>query len=324
MFGYELSSWIVVGGWSIAAVGVGIVCGFFIGRGYTLFYEPKKLRKDREKTLEALVALMASTEQLNVDVDTHNSELQSVHQEVMQVTPDSEMAEIQEVFLANISKVIASNRRLENDLIQTRYDMEYQAQELDRTRKEARTDVLCSLGNRKAYAETLQYMLSRFQSKRKQFGLVLIDIDHFKRINDTFGHTAGDQVLVSVSSALKDSVRPDDFVGRLGGDEFAIILKGLNEERARSVGERIHSQMGLRDFSVGNDMESTVVTLSMGLTVVLPEDTPLSLYERADRALYRSKELGRNRLCTLVGHEAMEFEQTKSTTSCEPASTPVG
>ena len=182
----------------------------------------------------------------------------------------------------------------------SRYKLEEQAQELDRTRIEARTDVLCEVGNRKAFDEALAFMISRRQQSGESFGLMLIDIDHFKRINDTFGHQAGDDVLLSIAKALKECVRPEDFVGRLGGDEFVIILDGLTKQNADLVGTRIRSTVELYDFSIANSGQSTVVTMSMGLAVVRKDDDAATLYDRADKALYKSKELGRNRLYTIV------------------------
>jgi len=133
---------------------------------------------------------------------------------------------------------------------------------------------------------------------------MLIDIDHFKRINDAFGHQAGDEVLTSISRALKECVRPEDFVGRLGGDEFVIMLDGLTEEDADLVGTRVRSTIELYDFSINDSGQSTVVTMSMGLAAIRPSDDAFSLYERADQALYKSKQLGRNRLCTIVESSA--------------------
>ena len=276
------------------------MCGFFIGRFYTLSNEPKRLQKEREQTLTALLGVMSSTEQLNSDVDTHNHALQSAANQIAEMESDSNLVELQAELISNISHVVESNRKLENDLVVSKYKLENQAQELDRTRKEARTDALCGVGNRKAVDEALQFMVSRFQTNGSTFGLMLIDIDHFKRINDTFGHQAGDDVLQSISTALKECVRPEDFVGRLGGDEFVIILEGLTHENADLVGSRVRSTIELYDFSIANSGQSTVVTMSMGLAVVKPEDDTVSIYQRADRALYKSKELGRNRLYTIV------------------------
>jgi diguanylate cyclase len=264
------------------------------------------LKKDRDRTLKALSGLLDSTAQLNEDVDSHNTAIQQAQKGIEGVKIEKIDGEafgpIQHELLGHISRVVQANRKLENDLTQSRYQLEIQAQELDRTRKEARTDPLCKIGNRKAFNEHLTYKLSRFQQNAENFGLMIIDVDHFKRINDTFGHNAGDKVLVSIGEALKQCVRPEDFVARLGGDEFAIILDGLTSENASLVGSRVRSTMELFDFQVGDAKgSSTVVTLSMGLAVALQNDVRQTLYERADQALYRSKELGRNRLHTISG-----------------------
>jgi diguanylate cyclase len=303
MFLNDISSLIFTIVWSLAAVGVGLASGFFIGRAFALSNEPRRLKKEREKTLESLLKLMNSTDQLNIDVDQHNTALRSAKEELETIETVEAFEGLQDSLVENIRTVVTSNRKLENDLVVSKFKLESQAQELDRSRKEARTDSLCKVGNRKAVDETLQFMVSRYQNEKKSFGLMLIDIDHFKRINDTFGHDAGDEVLVNIGQALKECVRPEDFVGRLGGDEFVIMLEGLTDENAKFVGSRVRSTIELYNFSVGNKGQSTVVTMSMGLAVVKPEDDVKKLYRRADRALYRSKELGRNRLCTLIGDE---------------------
>lgn len=297
--------------WSLATVGVGLLCGFFIGRAYTLTNETALLKKDREATMKSLLSLMKSTNQLNEDVDVHNSALQVAKQELESLDREEGFDELQTALVLNIAHVVQANRKLENDLVVSRYKLENQAQELDQSRREARTDALCNIGNRKAVDETLQFMVSRFkQNQKSSFGLMLIDIDHFKRVNDTFGHQAGDEVLANISLALKECIRPEDFVGRLGGDEFCIMLSGLTDRDARMVGTRIRSAIELHDFTIDDSKQSTVVTMSMGLTVVRPEDDAVALYERADRALYKSKQLGRNRLFTISYGETKMADET--------------
>ncbi len=323
MIGFDAATVMFICSWSLAAVGVGLTSGFFIGRAFTLSNEPQRLKKDRERTLQALAGLLESTEQLNDDVDTHNTALQSAQRELSEVNTDIEDAGnfgiVQSQLLGHISRVVKANRRLENDLTQSRYQLESQAQELDRTRKEARTDPLCKIGNRQAFNEHLTYRMSRFVQQNESFGLMIIDIDHFKRINDTFGHLPGDQVLVSIGEALKQCVRPEDFVARIGGDEFAIVLAGVSVENANFVGTRIRSTIELYNFEVGDDKGSnTVVTLSMGLAVTQAGDSKQSLYERADQALYRSKELGRNLLTVSAeGHSDSEMQNAVLNTVLE-------
>jgi len=300
MFPQEMSSIIFVGVWSLTSVGVGLISGFLIGRLYTLGNEPRKIKKNREATMSALVEVMNSTHQLNEDVDVHNVALQTAKKELENIETDTPFESLQTTLADNIVRVVSSNRRLENDLLLSRFKLENQAQEIDRTRLEARTDALCSVGNRKAVDENLQFRLSRYVNKGNSFGLMLIDIDHFKRINDTFGHKAGDEVLRSIALALQECVRPKDFVGRLGGDEFVLIIEELTEDTTELVGKRIRAAIELYDFSINSLGQSTVVTMSMGLSVIAPGDTVASLYERADRALYKSKQLGRNRLSTIT------------------------
>jgi diguanylate cyclase len=300
MIPQDVSSIIFVSVWSLAAVGVGLACGFLIGRFHAIAHQTKQLKRDREQTLNALLKLMSSTDQLNVDVDEHNTALASAHQELAAMPQDTDFEDFHVQLMSNITQVVQSNRRLENDLVVSKYALEQQAQEIDLTRKEARTDVLCGIGNRTAVDETLNFMICRYESEKASFGLMLIDVDHFKRINDSFGHVAGDEVLTSIAVALKECVRPEDFVGRLGGDEFVILLEGLTVDTADAVGLRIRQTIELYDFSVNNKGQSTVVTLSMGLSVVAENDSATSLYERADQALYKSKSLGRNRLSTLL------------------------
>ena len=298
--------------WSLATLGVGLLCGFLIGRFYTLSKETKRLKRDREKALGGLITLMNSTSQLNEDVDSHNSALQDAKQELELMDREDHLDELQTALISNITRVVQSNRKLENDLVVSRFQLENQAQELDRSRREARTDGLCDIGNRKAVDETLQFMVSRYQQDQESsFGLMLVDIDHFKRINDTFGHQAGDEVLTSISIALKECVRPEDFVGRLGGDEFCILLEGLTDDDAQLVGTRIRSTIELYDFSLKQSEQSTVVTMSMGLAVIQPVDDAVSLYERADKALYKSKQLGRNRLSTISEESTDTIGETK-------------
>ncbi|QEG22742.1 GGDEF domain-containing protein [Mariniblastus fucicola] len=312
----ELQAWIIPIAWSLAAVGVGLICGFFAGRTFALSNEPRRLKRDRARTMEALMTVINSTNQLNSDVTDHNTALQNAESEIQQCESSAQVVDMQDSLVHNIRKIVAANQKMENDLVVSKFQLEETAQELDRSRKEARTDALCKVANRKAVDETLTFMVSRFRSQKKSFGLMLIDIDHFKRINDTFGHDAGDEVLISVGKALKECVRPEDFVGRLGGDEFVLMLEGLTEANAELVGKRIRSTIELYNFSVGSRGQSTVVTLSMGLAVIKLSDDAKSLYRRADQALYRSKELGRNQLFTIV-------ENSNQPPNPQPASSPV-
>lgn len=291
------------------ALAVGGLVGFVSGRWFTLLHEPRQLRKDRERTMEALTSLLSSTNKLNEDVDVHNAALVEAERDLSAIQADGDVENLQSRLLTDITSMVQSNRKLENELVQSRYQLEKQAEELDKRKKEARTDGLCQVGNRKAFDEAMQYLMSKMLAKGRCFALMLIDVDKFKRINDTFGHSAGDGVLVEIGDALKSSVRPGDIVCRLGGDEFAVLLDNTSEEEVALVGSRIRAYIENLDFVVGDQKETTVVTMSMGLTSVRENDSPRTIYDRADEALYESKTQGRNRLTMRLSYKVEEAEQ---------------
>lgn len=300
-------------GCSIGATTVGLLCGFFIGRWFTLAHEPHKLQKDREKTLEALTTLLCSTDKLNEDVGSHNAALVEAEKDISALQAGGEVEHLQSRLLDDITSMVQSNRKLENELVQSRYQLERQAEELDKRKKEARTDSLCQTGNRKAFEEAMSYMLSKAKNG-SPFSLLLVDVDNFKRVNDTFGHSAGDEVLVSIGDALKACVRPGDVVCRLGGDEFAVLLDSTGEDTVALVGRRVRETIENLDFMTGEDDLTTVVTLSMGLTAFRRSDNARTIYDRADEALYESKTKGRNRLTTRLLNDAAKAEIEEDST----------
>jgi diguanylate cyclase len=275
-------------------IGVGV--GVYLGRNMALAKAAVPTESEKEATLKALLTLLKSAEQLTTDVDSHSNELKHVGRTVGDLHLSGELEQVQSSLLGQIAAVLEANQRLEDDLVCTKYRLEEQAQELDRTRREARTDVLSGVGNRKAFDERLQFTLSKFNRQKTPFALVLADVDHFKWINDTHGHQAGDQVVTNIGNVLQQSVRDTDFVARFGGDEFALLLSGIEGELATEIAERIRRKIERSNFNVGPENERVAVTFSMGLAAAREGDNAETLLERADRALYTSKESGRNQL----------------------------
>lgn len=282
--------------WVLPAVVATLLFGAYVGYNFALRRHGKQIEQERQTTLEALQSVLSSAEQLTTDVDSHNNELKSVGREVHVMHANGDYEQVKEVLLQQISSVLEANRRLEHDLVCTRYRLEEQAQELDRTRLEARMDTLSGVGNRKAFDESLKFMLSKFGRHRVPFALLLIDVDHFKWINDTHGHQSGDEVVNRLGQTFKSAIRPGDIVARFGGDEFAVLLHGVDQKAGAMVAQRIRDKVERTNFDLGIHDARIAVTISMGLAVCAPDDTEESLLKKADAALYRSKEGGRNRL----------------------------
>ena len=176
--------------------------------------------------------------------------------------------------------------------------------ELDEYKRIANTDSLTRLANRRAFDERLASIYDSSIGLHMT-GLVLLDIDHFKQINDTHGHPVGDKILASVAQLIKSTVRKDGFVARSGGEEFAIILDGNNPDEIIEICERIRTSLEETPFkSSKSGADYGKVTISIGFAMASRADGPGQLYAQADVALYHAKETGRNR--TVMYEEGMQ------------------
>ncbi len=156
----------------------------------------------------------------------------------------------------------------------------------------ANTDNLTRLPNRRAFLHHLQKSRSLAENASNDV-LIMLDIDHFKRVNDTWGHNAGDLVLQQLAGVMESALRDGDVAGRLGGEEFGILLHQIDMESARAVAERLRVAVEQTAMPVGNEVLH--ITISLGLTAVTP-DEPSDILSRADEALYRAKNAGRNQV----------------------------
>ncbi|ADG18621.1 diguanylate cyclase [Paraburkholderia atlantica] len=161
--------------------------------------------------------------------------------------------------------------------------------------RESRTDYLTRLGNRKLFFEQGEQVISEHQMHRRPVALLAFDLDHFKRINDRYGHKTGDEVLRSFAETVRAETGTDAILARIGGEEFAALLPGHDTERAKKVGETVASRFAA--MSHGADGDRIRATVSIGLAESNRETTSLTdLLSAADQALYRAKSLGGNRL----------------------------
>ncbi|WP_051149733.1 diguanylate cyclase [Methylohalobius crimeensis] len=170
-------------------------------------------------------------------------------------------------------------------------------QRLQVAHQQALYDSVTGLANRKAVDERLSQEFSRWKRFGQSFCLLLWDIDHFKRINDRFGHRAGDKTLRIVGQTLREGIRSVDFVGRYGGEEFLMLLPGTELDGGMQVADKLRRL--IKECGFNSRGKPVPITISCGLTGVCADDTPASLFERADNALYRAKQAGRDRCLKL-------------------------
>lgn len=160
---------------------------------------------------------------------------------------------------------------------------------------EALTDGLTGMHNRRYFDDAMAEYLDQFRKIDKPLGLMILDLDLFKKVNDTYGHDVGDEVLRQVSRCLQEFTRYHDVVARLGGEEFAVVAPNMSRESLFKLADRIRYAISSLNITSGN--VHLRVTMSIGLAVWDHKETADELYKRADLQLYQAKRTGRNRVC---------------------------
>lgn len=225
------------------------------------------------------------------DVGEHQTRIEQVSKELASLPAPDESA-LTGVFLDTVSRAIQINERLQSRLSAAEERLQEQTDRIESHLYEARTDALTGLPNRRAFDDELGRRIAEWQRKQTTFSLVMVDVDHFKALNDRFGHPAGDHVLRRVGDLLRSTLREMDMAARFGGEEFSIILPSTPCQDAKRAAERVRTAIATHQFDFEQD--TLHVTVSLGLAEVGPDDDAESLLRKADEALYLSKRAGRN------------------------------
>ena len=215
------------------------------------------------------------------------------------VYTQSEVGYLTQVF----NHMVARLRRSRRELDSVNAELQAKNRELHQL---SITDELTGLNNRKHLMETLGGEITRSKRNGHTFALLVVDIDHFKRINDTFGHQKGDEVLRRLGDVFRAAIRSCDYVARYGGEEFIVMLPEVGAAGGLEVAERIREQVSRKRINPKGDR----ITVSVGMAM-FPEhgDSPEELFQQADQALYAAKAAGRNRVATATGREAPDPNQ---------------
>jgi diguanylate cyclase len=275
--------------------------------------------RDDQKALErAMEQIHALTGQIGENVGQHNARVQQINDELADASARGDDA-MKDSLLATIQQITEANAKLQGELQSAKSRMAEQAEALQSQMAMARTDALTGALNRRAFDDEFGRRVSEFQRYRTPVSLLLFDIDHFKKFNDTYGHQTGDEVLRHTAGTLAMVMRDVDLVCRYGGEEFAVILPATDLSGAILAAER--ARAAVERMVVESDGQQLKVTASCGVASVLPNEDVAGVIARADQGLYGSKKAGRNCVHLHDGNHLQRYGADGATTesSASPA-----
>jgi diguanylate cyclase (GGDEF)-like protein len=254
---------------------------------------PREGSLEQKKATELVGPLQIVAHDMCRDVSAHSAAVDTINTELTtDVEPTLEMLR------TAVQRIVHANETLKDQLEEAKTTIHKQAEIINVQTAQALSDALTGVPNRRVFDHEVTRRLAEWNRKRRPFSLILCDLDEFKKLNDTYGHVVGDDVLRSVASRFAASVREMDLMARYGGEEFGLVLPDTTGENALIVAERVRRAISDTPFLVQN--KNLQVTTSVGLTEALEGDDEQSLIRRADQALYASKSAGRN--CGHIHH----------------------
>jgi diguanylate cyclase len=251
----------------------------------------------RDSVASALLEASAALKQTGNEADQFRQFLGKFDQSFDAADSMHDIYGLLNTVLKETQNMQTSMERLQQEFAEKSQDMEKLKEELNQVRKQASTDALTGLMNRASFFDILEKTDEDSDPLTRPYCLVMIDIDHFKRVNDTFGHLVGDKVIRFVAESLRQSIKGKDSAARYGGEEYALLLPDTALNNAITLCNRIREQIANTNLVRTGSRETLgQVTISAGVAQKRASESRMDLLARADRALYHSKKNGRNRV----------------------------
>lgn len=288
----------VLGVFQLAA---GIAIGFWLRR-----VAPGARDGDLRRARLLALELHGMTQRIGDQVSDHRTQFEAAEAKLATIDTGYN-GPTTDLVVGVVGEILAANRKLQTELTAAETHIAEQAREIESHLTTALTDPLTRLPNRRALDEQLVARMEEYRKFGAPFSLVMLDADHFKAINDTYGHPVGDEVLVGMATVLRAALRKHDFVARYGGEEFACVLPHTSVEEAERATSKAREAVGTlsEPFAhLGRD-----ITASAGLASIQPGESIESLLRRADAALYMAKQHGRNRTYVHDGNECLPLDE---------------
>lgn len=258
--------------------------------------EASEIARSVRRIEEVVNTLSGGMENHARDVQVYDDTLTEHRQALQHAQSMRSIRDLERLIQDELESMQRANETYREQLDEANKVIEQQRQQLESLQIESSHDFLTEVPNRRAFDKRLHEEIDRFRRGGPPFTLVLLDIDHFKTVNDTYGHVAGDEVLQAVANVIEKDRRATDFTSRYGGEEFAMLLPCTGEQQACTLVDRI--RQCVEASPIHTRVAPISITLSAGVAEMLPADQgSAALIQRADDRLYRAKQQGRNQVC---------------------------
>ena len=254
------------------------------------------VRKAGAGLLELMHTMRTSVETASSEATEFDAQLAAFGEGIAAAESPEDMRQHVDTMRSDVDRMNRSLTTLTTRLESSHQEVSRLQNELKRAREEASLDPLTGILNRRGFDMEVSRLCRAAAEQGLVFSLVMVDIDFFKKINDTYGHPFGDQVIRAVGQALSQLTQRKDVAARYGGEEFALLLPETAANGAREVADRVRSAISRGTIKRGGNEPVGNITISAGVAQYVSGEDPLSLIARADRALYASKQGGRNRV----------------------------
>lgn len=258
--------------------------------------ESESLERSRLVLHGLLLGISESMDHILGSADEYRNALDGHRLAIKRAMTQAAIKEVERLMLLEVESMIRANQKYREKLEQANTIIAAQRVELERLQADAAIDFVTHIPNRRMLDKRLKEECARFARHGHIFSVIMLDIDHFKHINDQYGHVAGDRILRATAALIHEQKRESDYLARYGGEEFVVILPGADVIQATLAAEKIRKR--LAGTHMNYEGQAIVVTVSGGIAVIKAGDSPETIIARADAALYRAKENGRNRIET--------------------------
>jgi diguanylate cyclase (GGDEF)-like protein len=249
--------------------------------------------------------LQSLADDMSSCVDEHRRQLENASRQLT-AKNDQDDHSLADLVAGVISEVVGANQTLQSKLQLAETRLQEQAAEIEAQMSRAMTDALTGLPNRREFDERLAASMDAWTKRGEPFSLLMLDVDHFKKLNDQYGHVAGDLVLSEVGQALRGALRRADIVARYGGEEFAMLFPATSLDQAARLAQKVRQVIAVSEME--HEGKRFKVTVSGGVATIERKEEAATMVGRADAALYAAKQAGRNRIHVHDGDSCQPFE----------------